>query len=305
LLFDIDLNTWPVVRDLYRIERKTVWQHADHHHILVVICAGSCLFTIDNTDYPVSAGDLFLIPQGQDYIRRPLADQPCTFCYIHFTTAGPLVACTLDTARRQLLALKTKAGQERVQDSYQPSSYLSHLYLGHKTSLGELSGQVQALVGQALQEFQKNNLESQLIISLCVSHILALASRVTLKSIVADSQAYADDPVPVPLKKALLFIRQNYSRKITLAELSQAANISRQHLIRLFRSSLQTTPIDYVNRLKIAHAKELMRMTPLSVKEVAYELGFVSPHYFSRLFHKIEGMYPTDFLHRLQQFPTR
>ena len=103
MLFDIDLNTWPVVRDLYRIERKTVWQHADHHHILVVICFGSCLFTIDNTDYPVSAGDLFLIPQGQDYIRRPLADQPCTFCYIHFTTAGPLVACTLDTARRQLL----------------------------------------------------------------------------------------------------------------------------------------------------------------------------------------------------------
>jgi len=46
-------------------------------------------------------------------------------------------------------------------------------------------------------------------------------------------------------------------------------------------------------------------MTPLSVKEVAYELGFVSPHYFSRLFHKIEGMYPTDFLRRLQQFPTR
>ena len=302
MLYDIDLNTLPVVRDLYRIERKTVWQSADHNHIIVIIFEGTCRFTIDTVDYTVEAGDLFFIPQGQDYVRRPASDRPCTFCYIHFNTKTPVRSCDRETVRQELLHLKSKTDQELVQDSYRPGNYLSHLYLPHKTSLGDLTQEVRELTDQALLESLKNDLESQMIISLCVSHILALASRITLKHLVADSQSYVGERVPVALKKALLFIRQNYTRKLTLDDLCQASNISRQHLIRLFRTALQTTPVAYINKLKVNHAKELMRMTPLSIKEIAYELGFANPHYFSRLFHKVEGVYPTEFLARLKQF---
>jgi AraC-like DNA-binding protein len=77
-------------------------------------------------------------------------------------------------------------------------------------------------------------------------------------------------------------------------EVAKAAGVSSQHLIRLFRKHLNSTPVGYINRTKVLHAIDLLRNTKLSVKEIAYELGFEDPNYFSRLFKREEGMSPGD-----------
>ena len=76
--------------------------------------------------------------------------------------------------------------------------------------------------------------------------------------------------------------------------MAKAAGVSSQHLIRLFRKHLNSTPVGYINRTKVLHAIDLLRNTKLSVKEIAYELGFEDPNYFSRLFKREEGMSPGD-----------
>ncbi|RME70993.1 MAG: AraC family transcriptional regulator, partial [Verrucomicrobia bacterium] len=51
-------------------------------------------------------------------------------------------------------------------------------------------------------------------------------------------------------------------------------------------------PLDYFNRLKVQRACELLATTTLSIAEIAEQLGFDDPYYFSRLFRKIMGMAP-------------
>ena len=80
------------------------------------------------------------------------------------------------------------------------------------------------------------------------------------------------------------------------------AGVSVQHVIRLFRKHLQTTPVGYINRTKVLHAIDLLRNTELSVKEIAYELGFEDPNYFSRLFKKEEKMSPGDTRARIRNY---
>ena len=80
------------------------------------------------------------------------------------------------------------------------------------------------------------------------------------------------------------------------------AGISQQHLIRIFRKHLNTTPIEYINQIKISHAINLLRENNMSVKEISYELGYENPNYFSRLFKKHEGMTPMQKKHTILNF---
>ena len=88
-----------------------------------------------------------------------------------------------------------------------------------------------------------------------------------------------------------------------MGEVCRQAGLSRQHLIRLFKQELNVTPIQYINRTRIMHAKDLLwRNINLSVKELAYELGFADEHYFSRLFTRVVGEPPSAFRDRVRAF---
>jgi AraC family transcriptional regulator, melibiose operon regulatory protein len=300
MYFNLNLQALPVVKDLYKIERKTVWQQADSNHILVVILAGECYFYIDDVEYPVSRGDIFYIPQGQLYLRRPHGDTTCTFYYLHFRTKNPAESISGTEIRAKMATIRETIDQETIRDSYLPTYHSSEIYLTYKTSAGETGDEIVALLEKALTEIYRNDLESQLIIALYASHILALLTRLTLGRLLAESEIDLGEKIPPPLKKAMIFIRQNYTKKITLTQICSYCSVSPQHMIRLFRAILHVTPIQYVNRLKIAYSKELMRITSLSIKEIADELGFESPYYFSRLFKKVEGVYPTAFKERIR-----
>lgn len=76
--------------EAYRIERKTVWNAVDYRHILVLMLEGSCEFSIDGKTHIAQTGDAVYVPAGTQYTRRPLEDQPATFCYLHFETTTPV-----------------------------------------------------------------------------------------------------------------------------------------------------------------------------------------------------------------------
>lgn len=95
--------------------------------------------------------------------------------------------------------------------------------------------------------------------------------------------------------KAVDYINMNYTEEITMEQLCNAANVSKQHLCRLFRSSLNSRPMEYAAKRRIQAAKELLTDTDLSVEEIAEEAGFCTGSYFCKLFRRYEGMTPTQF----------
>ena len=95
-------------------------------------------------------------------------------------------------------------------------------------------------------------------------------------------------------------MNQNYNKAFKLKEVCDFCGISPQHLIRLFHEHLNITPTKYMNRIKINHAKNLIQNRGnLSMKEIAFELGFENPHYFSRLFTQTEGQSPSEYKARV------
>jgi len=94
------------------------------------------------------------------------------------------------------------------------------------------------------------------------------------------------------LAKAIAYIENNFQQDISISMIAQMASLSERHFIRTFKACYNTTPINYINQLRIKHAKELLQKPDIKVKEVAFKCGFTDQNYFSRKFKELVGASP-------------
>ena len=90
-------------------------------------------------------------------------------------------------------------------------------------------------------------------------------------------------------------MRQTLSRPLTLADYARGVGFSVSQFSDLFKRHYGTSPMAYFSELRMQRARELLGFTKMSVKEIAAELGFDDPLYFSRAFKKVSGMSPSDY----------
>jgi len=100
------------------------------------------------------------------------------------------------------------------------------------------------------------------------------------------------------VKRAVAYMHQNYTRPLARWEIAEAIGVSENYFSRLFKQELGLSPWDFLNRFRVSQAKELLRCTSGSVKRIAGQVGFKDPKYFSRVFHKLTSLSPSEFRER-------
>lgn len=95
--------------------------------------------------------------------------------------------------------------------------------------------------------------------------------------------------------RSLEYIRKNIDQKINVQTLSEISFLSEDHLIRLFKKELNTTPLQYINEKKIEKAQLMLIITSMSIKDISYTLSFENHSYFNRVFKKITGQTPSQY----------
>lgn len=100
----------------------------------------------------------------------------------------------------------------------------------------------------------------------------------------SDSQEFPSDNIHV--KKILSFIDENITEPISLAQISEHVNISKEYTCTIFKNETGKSIISYINEKKIRLAKDLISKNEMSLKDVAEYLGYKNYNYFSRLFRK-------------------
>lgn len=90
-------------------------------------------------------------------------------------------------------------------------------------------------------------------------------------------------------------IAKNPARAYRLAELAATAGLSVPHFSALFRQQFGYAPIDFVIRERIRTACHLLDSTRARVAEIATEVGFADPYYFSRCFRRVMARSPLQY----------
>ena len=100
-----------------------------------------------------------------------------------------------------------------------------------------------------------------------------------------------------PCQGAANFAREEFS----LTEAADYTHVSPQHLSRVFRKSTGITFMDYITRVRIRRAIELLRDDDHKMYEIAEAVGYSSQHYFSSAFKKVLGVSPMEYKKSLQK----
>jgi len=114
---------------------------------------------------------------------------------------------------------------------------------------------------------------------------------------------FVEDSVKDPLQtvaqlyvqKATEYVAENYSYPISIEDIAGYIGVSRSQLFRCFQSVLGMSPKEYLTEYRIKQACHLLTETSFSMNAIANSLGFDNSLYFSKAFHKVQGVSPSEY----------
>jgi AraC-like DNA-binding protein len=86
--------------------------------------------------------------------------------------------------------------------------------------------------------------------------------------------------------------------------MAEAVNLGRSVFYEKVKSLVGMSPIDFLRRLRMQRAEQLIARSSMNVSEIAYAVGYTDPKYFSRCFKKETGLTPREYREKKAQSTT-
>ena len=98
------------------------------------------------------------------------------------------------------------------------------------------------------------------------------------------------------VRKATLLVEKNMANTdFSVEMLSAELGMSRVNLYKKLLSITGSTPSEFIRVIRLQRAGQLLRQSGKTVSEIAYEVGFNNPRYFSKYFKELYGMMPSEY----------
>lgn len=97
------------------------------------------------------------------------------------------------------------------------------------------------------------------------------------------------------IDEVLLYIHSNFSKEITVSDLAEQNYMNSSNFSRLFKNSVGISIIDYLRKIRINKAKDLLESSYKSISEIALEVGYKSENLFYKDFKRIENITPSKY----------
>lgn len=134
------------------------------------------------------------------------------------------------------------------------------------------------------------------LINIFAQHLAVVGNQILVQ------ERNAEPPAVVRAKQ---YIAEHQDEQLSLGQVAKAVNTSSFYFCKLFKKATGLNFTDYVSRVRIEKAKNLLLNPNTRISEVAFEVGFQSLTHFNRVFRKVVGESPTDYRRRLPGGRTR
>jgi len=91
------------------------------------------------------------------------------------------------------------------------------------------------------------------------------------------------------------YLKDHYKEKLTSSIIAKELNFHQGYFCRIFKKNFSVCFSDYLNMYRLEKAKSLLSKLELSVTDIAYEVGYDSPSYFTKIFRLQNGVSPRKF----------
>ena len=97
------------------------------------------------------------------------------------------------------------------------------------------------------------------------------------------------------MHEIVAYVEDNYQNDIYLDFVADRFNLSPKYLSRAFKKYTNVRFVDYLNEIRISHAKELLNTTDETIMDIAKQVGFNSRNTFYRVFKNSQGVTPAEY----------
>lgn len=147
-----------------------------------------------------------------------------------------------------------------------------------------------ALFRRALEIAEADHTASQQYLSGIAMHIIGC-----LLSISQNKLYEGMDNAAQKIESAKIIMQENISKEIDTEELSSKLGLSYSWFRKVFKEYTGYSPAKYFQELKLRKAKQMLIESPLTIKEICYELNYTSTEHFFTIFKKQTGYTPTEY----------
>ncbi len=256
-LFISDIGFYPHARNHFRKRKK-----GNKEHILIYCIDGKGIIHTGENIYKLYPNTFFIINAYEAHSYWASKEDPWSIYWLHF-------------------------GGDR---SFQFKQYFHKVFSIEPAMNSRINDRIN-LFNEILTSlesgFSKNNIEYA---NLCLNSLLASFFYWDTYRTVRGLKS--SDPVD----ESILYMQKNIEHDLKIKDLSTHVNLSESHYSKLFKNKTGSSPLDYFINLKMQEAIRLLTNRSMRIKEVAYNLGYNDPCYFSRIFTKHIGANPRSFL---------
>ena len=249
---------------------------------IIFIDKGCMSIEIEGERYIVEEGDMVLIPPDVHH-KITWYKTDCCQPHIHFDFNVDEKSTSIP------VSFKRKEEMSELELTYFRENYLEkngfHLpYVVHASN----TSLIRSLILHVIDEFTYDDPLKSL-------HMEG-ALKLLISSFISDAIGYKGDAEDFDMVSLIVrYMSENLTANLSLRDFELKSNLSSWQLNNLFKKAFNTTPKKYYDKLRIKYAKNLIRNSFKSVKEISDLLGFDKPQTFSRWFHSLDGRYPTQY----------
>lgn len=258
-----------VERALHGPVFRMSYEHTHTYCEIFYLKSGTCTYTVNQGQWHLEAGDLFIVAAGDPHSTRYEGKTSCERI---------IVFCKAD-----VLAGMMRGDPTEVQQALERSC---------KVILNaETRTMVEALLDQMLLENDLPRKYSEQVLELESLHLVLLLLRNGIFSheTMSPKEGYSAD-----IERALKYIALNYQQPLTLEEVAGYCNLSPTYFSRKFRLITGQTFKEHVNYIRLRQATQMLLMTDNSITKIAMLCGFGSSNYFKDLFRASTGRSPVN-----------
>lgn len=252
-------------------------EHSHDFCELVIVTRGSGMHWLEGEDFPVSAGDVFLLQGRQRH-------------YFHERNNLDLINIMYDPERIDL-----PENELRRMPGYCAMFILEPTYRRRHRFASRLHlkrvplARVEHLADEMEQECDGREPGNEVALRSKLLELMVFLSRAYTNSDTIEAHAL------LRVGSVIGVLENSFQDDWTLGDLLKIAHMSSSNLMRVFRKATGQTPIEYLIRLRIQKAMELLSGTDLTITEIAMQIGFNDSNYFTRQFRRVVGESPRQF----------
>ena len=282
-------------------------RHMHHYYEFTLVTRGTCIHSFRGVDVPLIAGDVFLIPPNESHAYYMHSPASIVNCYFFPERVGQFaeyvsdvafeeknIPTSLNDVKKQwdrLMSTAPLRSASGARTSREITDNLTRQGVLHLPPTQAMD--VIGLLHRIEAEHANLAFDSEYMKAGILQMILVIFKRA--RNSLPQNVPEQPDPKRRLILNSLIFLEEHYQDPVTVKEMAAASNLSESYFRGVFKEVMGLSPLDYLNRIRIARALEYLQDEELSITETAIRVGIPDSNYFTRLFKRITGESPRCF----------